>query len=72
VDQTKNPKYMPHHDPQESDIALLVQDRPQDEFIWQRSPTVLKGGKNGKHNEYQSVDVFLPYWLGRQSNAIPS
>ena len=35
-------QYMPHHDGEHSEYALMVRDRPPDVYMWQRSPTKLK------------------------------
>ena len=42
-----------------------------DTYMWQRSPAELVGGHNDT-KQYQSVDFFLPYWLGRYAGGLPS
>jgi hypothetical protein len=61
---TLNPLYLPHHDNEYSNIALLPRDRPFDTYMWQRSPNELNGGSNTSTKEYQNVDAFLPYFIG--------
>ncbi|HOS02382.1 MAG TPA: hypothetical protein PKZ01_04835, partial [Candidatus Hydrogenedentes bacterium] len=71
VDQTDNPKYLPHNgDNTLSNYALLVRDRPLSDYLWQRSPALLKDGYDGLPIEYAALDVFVPYWMGRQCGAI--
>jgi hypothetical protein len=43
---------------------LPVADRPQTDFLWQRSPTQLDGGDGAAH-EAPGVDYLLPYWMLR-------
>ena len=33
---------MPHHDPEHSEYALMIRDRPPTTYFWQRAPTNLK------------------------------
>ncbi|CAI8030551.1 hypothetical protein GBAR_LOCUS17312 [Geodia barretti] len=42
VDQSQNPKYMPHYDSDHSEYALMIRDRPPTTYFWQRNPTTLK------------------------------
>ncbi len=69
VDQSANPAYFPHINGDLSQYALLVRDRPLSDYQWQRSPGILKDGIDAAY-EYASLDVFLPYWMGRQCGAI--
>ena len=49
--------------------ALPIEERPPSDFMWQRNPFKLDGSSNSP-NEYPGIDVFLPYWMGRQIGAI--
>lgn len=71
VNLTANPAYLPHHSADYAVYALLPRDRPGDVYLWQRSPVKLVGGSNN-NEQYQSVDFFLPYWMGRASGTIPA
>ena len=74
INQTTNPEYLPHNSAgggdEFSEFALLPGDRPYDTFMWQRSPAQLVGGHNDT-KQFQSIDFFLPYWLGRYAGALP-
>ena len=63
VNNTDNPLYKPHHDAENSGIAMLPSDRKFDTYMWQRTPTTLAGGSNST-TEYQNIDAFLPYIVG--------
>ncbi|NUO63343.1 MAG: hypothetical protein HOQ11_03930 [Gemmatimonadaceae bacterium] len=41
-----------------------VNERPNTDFLWQRSPFEVRGGKNGTI-ETAGIDYILPYWMGR-------
>ena len=45
-------------------IPIAVNDRVNTDFLWQRSPFQLSGGKNGTI-ETPGIDYILPYWMGR-------
>lgn len=64
--------YLPWYDTDHATVALLPRDRPQTDFLWQRSPTLLRGGVNGVSCEYPGLDVILPYWMGRAAGVIPT
>lgn len=71
VDQTGNPAYPPA-DAEHSVYALLVRDRPQNEYLWQREANRYAGGVDGIAWEYMMLDKFVPYWMGREAGAIPA
>jgi hypothetical protein len=43
---------------------VAVNDRPNTDFLWQRSPQLLSGGGDGTI-ETAGIDYLLPYWMGR-------
>lgn len=43
---------------------VAVNDRPNTDFLWQRSPQLLDGGGDGTI-ETAGIDYLLPYWMGR-------
>jgi hypothetical protein len=43
---------------------VAVNDRPNTDFLWQRSPQLLFGGGDGTI-ETAAIDYLLPYWMGR-------
>lgn len=43
---------------------VAVNDRPNTDFLWQRSPQLLYGGGDGT-TETAGIDYLLPYWMGR-------
>ena len=43
---------------------VAVNDRPNTDFLWQRSPQLLYGGGDGTI-ETAGIDDLLPYWMGR-------
>jgi len=43
---------------------VAVNDRPNTDFLWQRSPQLLYGGGDGTI-ETAAIDYLLPYWMGR-------
>ena len=43
---------------------VAVNDRPNTDFLWQRSPQLLYGGGDGTM-ETAGIDYLLPYWMGR-------
>lgn len=49
--------------------AMPIDDRPGSDFMWQRHPFKLDGGSTSAE-EHPGIDVFLPYWMGRQIGAI--
>ena len=45
--------------------APPIEEIPPSDFIWQRHPFKLDGGHDDPE-EYPGIDMFLPYWMGRQ------
>jgi hypothetical protein len=43
---------------------VAVNDRPNTDFLWQRSPQLLFGGGDGTV-ETAGIDYLLPYWMAR-------
>ena len=43
---------------------VAVNDRPNTDFLWQRSPQLLYGGDQGLV-ETAGIDYLLPYWMAR-------
>lgn len=70
VDQSSNGKYMPHHDSEHSNFALMIRDRPPRTYLWQRAPTLLKGGEVACCFQRKHLDLILAYWMGRTSGFI--
>ena len=48
---------------------VAVPDRPNTDFLWQRSPQLLYGGGDGTV-ETAGIDYLLPYWMGRKYGVI--
>jgi hypothetical protein len=48
---------------------VAVNDRPNTDFLWQRSPQLLYGGGDGSI-ETAGIDYLLPYWMGRYYGVI--
>ena len=48
---------------------VAVNDRPNTDFLWQRSPQLLYGGGDGTI-ETAAIDYMLPYWMGRYYGVI--
>lgn len=48
---------------------VAVNDRPNTDFLWQRSPQLLYGGGDGTI-ETAGIDYLLPYWMGRYYGVI--
>ncbi|HZI42005.1 MAG TPA: hypothetical protein VFD67_09890 [Gemmatimonadaceae bacterium] len=48
---------------------VAVNDRPNTDFLWQRSPQLLYGGDQGLV-ETAGIDYLLPYWMGRKYGVI--
>ena len=48
---------------------VAVNDRPNTDFLWQRSPQLLYGGGDGTV-ETAGIDYLLPYWMGRYYGVI--
>jgi len=69
VDSTKNAG-VEMLDARMATNALLARERPQTDFLWQRSPCIAVGGQE-TNMEFPGIDVFLPYWAGRLAGAIP-
>lgn len=51
--------------------ALLTHEQVVRDFLWQRSPTILYGGRDLVMT-YPGLDLTLPYWMGRYAGAIPA
>ncbi len=51
--------------------ALLPRERTVSDFIWQRPPCLSHAGDE-RAIEFPGIDLFLPYWMGRLSGAIPA
>ncbi|HEY2378260.1 MAG TPA: hypothetical protein VGH98_19945 [Gemmatimonadaceae bacterium] len=49
---------------------VAVNDRPNTDFLWQRSPQLLYGGDQGLV-ETAGIDYLLPYWMARYYGVIP-
>jgi hypothetical protein len=50
--------------------AIPVDERPNTDFLWQRSPFLLFGGVDGTV-ETAAIDYLLPYWMARYYGVIP-
>jgi hypothetical protein len=50
---------------------VAVNDRPNTDFLWQRSPQLLFGGDQGLV-ETAGIDYLLPYWMGRYYGVLSS
>jgi hypothetical protein len=50
---------------------VAVNDRPNTDFLWQRSPQLLFGGGDGTI-ETAAIDYLLPYWMARYYGVISS
>ena len=50
---------------------VAVNDRPNTDFLWQRSPQLLFGGDDGTI-ETAAIDYLLPYWMGRYYGVLTS
>lgn len=61
----------PHYDATKSTIALFPRHRPTDDYIWQKTPTLMLGGADVPW-EYPGVDLLLPYWMGRVVGVVPA
>jgi hypothetical protein len=48
---------------------VAVNDRPNTDFLWQRSPQLLYGGGDGTI-ETAGIDYLLPYWMGRYHGVV--
>mmetsp|Transcript_14794 Transcript_14794/g.20672 ORF Transcript_14794/g.20672 Transcript_14794/m.20672 type:complete len:481 (+) Transcript_14794:3-1445(+) len=70
VDLTQNPEYYPHYSDSMSEYAIMVADRPRDEFVWQRAPVQLTGGSSSSWRQYSSSDFLLPYWVARVASVL--
>jgi hypothetical protein len=44
--------------------VIPVDERPTTDFLWQRSPFLLTGGKDGT-TASAGIDFILPYWMAR-------
>ena len=51
--------------------AFPASERPPTDYQWQRSPVALDSGNDETAHEFASIDLMLPYWLGRYAGAIP-
>jgi hypothetical protein len=50
---------------------VAVNDRPNTDFLWQRSPQLLYGGGDGTV-ETAGIDYLLPYWMARYYGVLSS
>ena len=50
---------------------VAVNDRPNTDFLWQRSPQLLYGGGDGTV-ETAGIDYLLPYWMARYYGVVTS
>lgn len=50
---------------------VAVNDRPNTDFLWQRSPQLLYGGGDGTI-ETAGIDYLLPYWMARYYGVLSS
>ena len=50
--------------PDRSCVIIPVPQRPNTDFLWQRSPRLLYGGADGTI-ETAGIDYILPYWMAR-------
>ncbi|MFL5581250.1 MAG: hypothetical protein ACJ8AO_12820 [Gemmatimonadaceae bacterium] len=48
----------------EADAVAISDARPTTDFLWQRSPFLLTGGKDGT-TASAGIDFILPYWMAR-------
>jgi hypothetical protein len=48
---------------------VSVEDRPNTDFLWQRSPFLVAGGKSGRQ-ETAGIDYILPYWMARHYGVV--
>src|SRR5690606_21254356 len=71
VDQSTNPLYPPKN-ATHSLYAMFPHDRIQDTYVWQKEPTKYAGGIDNFPWEYNEVDRFTIYWMGRECGAIPA
>lgn len=72
VDYRNNPDYEKREDdPELLKYALLSRERPASDFIWQRSPVVSHRDEEVPY-ETPGIDLFLPYWMGRECGHIPA
>jgi hypothetical protein len=72
VDYRNTPGYeMREDNPELMKYALLSRERPASDFIWQRSP-VLSHRDEDVPYETPGIDLFLPYWMGRECGHIPA
>jgi hypothetical protein len=57
-------KYLPRCGTNRACRPVVVPDRPNTDFLWQRSPFEVRGGKAGLQ-ETAGIDYILPYWMAR-------
>jgi hypothetical protein len=57
-------KYQPLCGENKACGIVAVNDRPNTDFLWQRSPQLVYGGGDGTV-ETAGIDYLLPYWMGR-------
>lgn len=69
VDQTANPKYMPHSTSCTNEVdhstAVDVGDRIVEDFLWQRQPWGLQSAGDPNQTE-PGVDYLVAYWMARK------
>ena len=65
VDLTAPPyQYPACGQPDRACVIIPVVQRPNTDFLWQRSPRLLYGGSSGTI-ETAGIDYILPYWMAR-------
>ena len=57
--------------PNKACSIVAVNDRPNTDFLWQRSPQLLFGGGDGTI-ETAAIDYLLPYWMARYYGVLAS
>ena len=57
--------------PNKACSIVAVNDRPNTDFLWQRSPQLLFGGGDGTV-ETAAIDYLLPYWMARYYGVLAS
>ena len=63
------PKYSACGQLDRSCTIVPVSERPNTDFLWQRSPRLLYGAADGTI-ETAGIDYLLPYWMGRYYGVI--
>lgn len=72
VDHRNNPKFEKSEEhPELLKYAPLASERVHSDFLWQRSPNLAHGRVDAPY-EVPGIDLFLPYWMGRNAGHIPA